>query len=874
MSSATAPRKTWTLSNFAVGEDLRQLSSSEEQDRVALGLNVHVTSNKRFRRRPPVRLVAGAFSANTLGMVEINGVRYTLAALGATVTTPTDVQVLRFDIPTGATAHLLEDVVSMGDTVCALLRHTIAGVQRYFLHVFDGKPDLPTYVTDPAFPWTHTLGNLPSVRMTVCANKLVMTGPGGDTFYSGVANPRKWNQKLVDDLVNNGQEIHFYAAASGDQDFVIPVKYEELIDLLYYSEWIFEQFIGSNDDFDSAANWGYNGIPGVPVTGQAELVAAPRILTTPNTAATTTFTNWTKFRYQVAAAGTWFRFRWFPPRPTLPHTLCAVVAGCRPILSHGTYSQQLTIADTTTTRFDLDPDKFFFVQWVSPHVPADYWQLAVGTTQKTYTTDFEVQAGANGRLVLVLTGYTPVIGDVLTFTQLITSDFVGFQDGASRSVLHVPSGTLRTPAGDIAWPGGSVQVTFHNGYHTACFALRRDFTLEETAAVIALWMTFGGIQSGNPTTCDFYGRLFLVPLVVITQSTTTPTSSIVDNVFDDRFSRNLTLDSFTVRNQAWDELAYQRAVEFAGAAVGSSDAGFLPTSAHDSSGGEVTLLAHVKERLLVGYRGGCQLWQLDENGENDRLLDTSPIGTGEQEVPQAVLFQGVLMTTLANGFWGVSLGGQLFDALRNQPLGDLIEPAGIPQVQACVYWPALGQFIAFADTGTEGVYFRVFDFQTKKIAAWTRWTVAGITSVDFKTMIASGSRLYFRSGTALYYFDASVYTAASPSFRDDTDAPGDGNAYVSRLRWWWNDFQRPGSGKKFVFFDIEQRGSSASFFYPIQDDLNQVIDGPVIDSTTYGKLRVGLSMRTDSAIALQLESTSESGWELGRVGIDFMYTGR
>ncbi len=856
MSPATAApgAKTWTLNNFAAGEDLRPIGFTADQDRVALLLNTCVTNNKRLRRRPPLRQVSGEFSDNTWGMVQVNGVKYTIAALGATITMPSDVQALRFDIPTGATDHDLEDIESMGDTVCALMRHTFAGgVQRYFLHIFDQKPDLPTYVTDPSFPWMHTIGNLPAVHMTVCANKLLMSGPGGDTFYSGVSDPRKWNQSLVDDFLNDGFELHFYAAATGSQDFVIPVKFEELVDFLFYAGWSFEKFIGTDGIFQDTANWGYNGVPGAAVSGVTSMA------TTPNLAQATTYTNWSRITYNVPVAGTWYRFRWFPPRPIAPKTRSAVLTGCTPVLSYGTRTTTITITDDTTTLFPLDTDKFYYVGY--PSTMGDHYKLTINGTAQVYGASgpgmFDVQSGTDLQLFLRLTNYSPVIGDVLVFSFLIGSDFVPNPEAtANNAWLHVPAGTLRTPAGDIAWPGAGALFFTGAANQIACIKLKDDYTVDPAAMMEVI-----GADAGmTPTTVlDGVKRLHRIPIAWISNS-----AGLVSLNTD-------SIDSFKVRNSAWDETAYAKAQALAGAAVDSADAGFLPTSAHDASGGQVTLLAHVKSRLLVGYKGGCQLWNLDENGNNDALLDTSPIGTSDQTVPQAVLFQGVLMTTLAGGFWALSLTNYLSDTIRSQQMGDLIEPAGLPQVQACAYWPDMGQFVAFADTGDEGVYFRVFDFSTKsKIAAWERWTVAGISSVDYKTMIPVGSRLYFRSGTGLFYFDASVYTAASPSFRDDTDPPGAGNAYLSTVRWWWNNFQKPGSSKKFVFYDISQRGQSTASFYTIPGDLEHVIEGPTVDGSTYNRLRVGLSMRSE-AIALQLDSTDERGWELEQIGVDFMY---
>jgi hypothetical protein len=186
-----------------------------------------------------------------------------------------------------------------------------------------------------------------------------------------------------------------------------------------------------------------------------------------------------------------------------------------------------------------------------------------------------------------------------------------------------------------------------------------------------------------------------------------------------------------------------------------------------------------------------------------------------------------------------------------------------------IYWPWNGQ-IVMAGSADGAVEFRVFDYSKEsKISAWSRWTVSGIASLNYKSVVIDGASLWFRDGAKLLYFNYQ-----NEDLIDFNDTPG--NAYESKIRFHYNHFQDPGKDKRILAMDITQVGKSTISFeipqYGVDFQNNQAgpfIQGPTIKGVSYGRTRFPL-MITGHAIAPVVSTRSETAWELQSLSLDFI----
>lgn len=854
-------RKTWALDNFGAGIDRRDGLIAREQNRFWDLINCHITKGKRVRRRPPIVKVSGTFGATAYGHFQRNGVQYAFAPRGSAPTTPTGVSLLLFDIPPGATVHRLVDLEDLGDTVVALFDHTIAGVHQYWLHIFDDEPDFLTYTQDPEFPWLHFSGALPRSVLAVVANKVWMGGPEGDTHHSGVARPRTWWTRTLEDIIAGGYEYHFLIAA-GTTDLTIAVNADNVGGYAGgYVAWTVEKYIGASTaiaDYRKRDNWS------APITEVIGVPAAEQCFftTTANTSTGASYTNWLKVRVNSTAGG-WYRVRLFPPNgidfPRFNYMYSGVVSAG---VADAQYVSAITRGNALSVDFELDPSVFCYVSTTT------CWAVTVDGVAKTYTTDFTIlnPSGKQARLHFVA---APADGSLIE-VKLLTRDVTG-----GRYVI--PPGIINTRTGRKQWGGGDVAVESSDGSYMLVIQL--DAAGNPTVpALVAVNLTGKLLYESVVVASIFKAGATYHYTIQLTVGQLAAQAYKPGSAF-------ITIRSVGVGSTWSDERLYQQVLDDVGATETTSDAGFIPTASHDSGGGPVTALIGDKDRLIVYFAAGAQLWIVNENGNLDRLVDHSEVGTGTQNQAHGVLFAGSVMISAITGPRIVSLIGFNYDRLDDTDLEESIDRLGIPIAQASAQWPWMGQYVS-AVTINGAFGFLVFDYSKEsKVSAWSQWFGAGISSVDYKTMIAVNDRLYFRSGSNLYYFDANAYRATSPSFRDSNDALGAGNAYLSRARWNFNDFQKPGMQKRFVFFDIIQTGFgldvngntnpgvSSLSFKMVASDTSQELSAFAEAGTTYGRMRDGLSMRAD-ALAPILESTDENGWELQRIAFEFLYERR
>jgi hypothetical protein len=834
--------QTFWLENFGGGIDLRPGQFSIDQNRFLDLLNCRITKGRHVERRAPVVQVAGVFTSDALGVVDLDGVLYALAARGAAVTTATGVLVLRYDLPAShafSTATLL-DLANVNGVVQALLAHDNTKEIITLWHVFDGASDLPTYGTDPYFPWAHQITAPGRVPIASVMSKGFCFTPTHDVAESATANCRVWNLSSQDDLIANGYEFHFYAPSNGIQPFVVPLKFDDVIDLARFHSYLIERFIGTDGDFAPAKNW-------VAVTEEAVGTVAPAIgnaslIATGNTATTATYASWTKLLIN-AVTHTWYRIRVFPPATAPFPVFNYVQSGCqvRTQYNAGAMPTAAFVGNGAQTVFSLDPG----IYW---HAAGRTYTVTVGGAAKTLGADYAVAAGPSGQPVFTFTA-APAIAAAVRIDPVSPADLINSMP--TSATVHVPAGTIMTPHGLKTWLGGVVTIPAANDGKACMVGLALDANGNPTG-VIAVPAGSAGSSAANTSGIAGATRFSTCWIGSAWMSSAGVLAYTWAQAYD-----------LTSRDPTWDETERLRA----GTLAGADDAGLIATGQQENGGGQGTLLYGVRNRLLVCYAASSELWSVDTNPANNRLLDTSALGTGAQTKPYAETFDNQTLMPSANGIRSVTVSRQLSDDLVDRNIGDPIAAYGSPDQQACAYWVTQGQFVSAVRMADGTLQFLAFDYSPQsKIAAWSRWTVAGITSVDYKSMVPLGDRLYFRSANRLYYFDAAA--VVQRDFSDDPALP-----FESSGIWHFNHLKRPGAQKRFKRLDVVQKGTATYTFRSLAwaDTYEEI--GPTLTGSTLGKPAIPL-MFVASSVAPVFRSRDATGFRLEAIGLEYIAGGR
>ncbi len=714
---------------------------------------------------------------------------------------------------------------------------------------------------DPAFPWTHyraaSVADLPRVTIAVVNGKVAICTPKGDTAYSGIENPHKWNLSSVEDLLLFGYQMHAYNGASvaGVFEFVVPVNHALFgFGFSDYAEafpdYRVQEYITAGDIDNIAAqrenNW--QKVGGAVGNVNRFTIAAPAVLgdystgTAPNPTASPTFPYYAKIKV-YANPGRWVRFTWIPSAATVAARKLSVVSGTvapRSQNQNATDSYQFLVGDGVAAEFILDET---FVFTTTPEL----WQIKKNGVTLIYTTDFTIVQTQDLKTKIVFVA-VPADGDGLDARQYRCK----YSAGAGYNECTIPPGRILIDGVVYAVPGQWSPVP------TASF-LFIGYDVRQVLAGIPNSLAFSGNFAGNIEA--FPACWWFLP-VAVTDTQTSPTNpSFVSWV-----------DAFYLPTPA-QQAAFEDAQDFAGVTPTDSDCGVLPTASHDRSGGLPQLLIGVKDRLLVVYRGGMQLWKFVENGNLNEKMDLSPIGFDEQLTPHGVQIDDLTVVPLVNGYRAISVYGQLSDGIDSDRLGEKIARFGTPQVHTAAWWPYLNEYVAFETVDGES-RFRVLDYHMKtkeKVAAWARWYVDGVSSVTYKSLLPLGSKLYFRSGNKLHYFDAAATGSAGDPFRDSEDA--EGFAYESTIEFRMNDFKNPNASKEVLGIDLIQNGRATFDFRTVGYDLTQIMPGPTINGPTVGKEMHGLAMMAPQ-FGVIVTSKDETGYELQQLQLHYTLWGR
>lgn len=821
-----------TLDQFDGGLDVRAGSFSTKQNRFRVLTNRYPNSGKKIVRRMPLRQNAGTFGADTSGILVKDNVIYTAAPKGGGATLPTGTVALLFDAPTGTTATALLDLVGLNNVPVALMKHTLSsGAWLYCLHVFDGAVDQLTLVLDPAFPWSSKVSPADRPVLGASAGKVYCSGPEGDAYFSGVGRPRVWNTRTADTATQSGFDFLFYLPAGGVQTVTVPLETSSLGTLQnsgYTGAIIQRWFAGANgtptDDtlFGSetlVTDFSLTEVSGAPGIGQTQRVSGG----VPNTAPKTTFSNWAAYNINAGSAG-FYRLRvlattdseigYRPNDPlTGPFTGMHTVAG--PI-------QPIFTTNATTAKSYPLPATFQFT------TATQLWVVKINGTVKAWPADYSIGQTDDGKCKLVLVA-APTVNDLIEVSEKFY--------GATGLDMQIPPHQVRTFGGIKDFAGGTLVLPI-NSIGTMGILLDK---------------------SGIPVSLQFYASgTGMVKSdqyrVVLLLSFATDATNIT----------GISYPHAKINRSAPDIL---KLFKGARAMAGNGDAGFLPTSKHPSGGGVIMDLTGTKDRLLVRYKTGAQVWDVHADPTLDSIQSLLPIGSGDQLTPFGILFFGqTVIVPSSSGLRGVSILSTLDDSLHDdENIGDAVSGLGDIQFLSAAFWPVMSCYLAAVTINGVFGMLTLHYHQDGKIVGWALWTFTGLTSVDYRGMAAVNDRLYIRSGANLFYLDASAAIGQS-TFYDYNETAA--TAYADRTVWHFSDFKAPMAMKWAQELNVLQTGKATFSFKvnPYQDA--QQTPGIVIKGATIGRPKIPLCAQ-GMGLALVMDCNDPTGHQLDGVSVEY-----
>ncbi len=867
MPPATGKR-LWHLDSFSGGIDRRDGSFTETQSRSYDLVNMRVKNNKRAVRRPPCSRNATQF-VNAQGLIEWRGALYTVAKKGDVVTKPATVTgELRFDNPDHCTTWELGGLLNFGGFPVALIKHTYPGgtvTHQWRLHVFDGKANKPTYVEDPWCP----IGFGPSLplhvyrtgspsafdadyvpRMTVCGGRLYISRPDGNVAFSKTGNARTWNERTVEQMADEGEWWYFITTAtSGVQEFIISEDFARL-----YVEGGWACFILEACTTDGT--WYQCN----EIVGSLTALAMYQVQSVASRFAGG-YTNEIKLRvYWDAGGGTVLRFRLlFKPPITTADIVASADAWGRKKVSAGTLlmqgvpfqidavdeegygtatSMQFQFVDNVTTQQDIthrtnaESGQSWYATISS--IPTDMWrENTTGASTSIQTRDSGWTQAPGG-------GDWRTLGGRYCYNNLIIGKWTNPTVGAANAVTAsaFSAGETRISLTNSVQAGDRIIVQPGLNYATCYIALdtgNANIRIRDTTNV-------AGDYTADVT--------------------------IGSSVYDWNEGVTYTPIYYGHEEGHQSQFYIERTLEYQLNLSGADDAGELPTASQQGAdGGYVTALCAMKDRLLVSYVGGTQLWQASGLPDDFALLGFGPVGTGDQVYPEPRAVGQSVVLGMARGLMSLNLSGSNLDSLRDINLGEPIEDLGFPQQQDAAFWPITGEYVTPVEMPDGSFQFLVFDYSPEqKITSWSRWTVADLPEVERFTMVAMGRKLYFRADGYLYDFDE-----AGTDFIDAHDDPDE--PYESVWMPHFNHFKAPFRQKQCLELEWVMSGTVTVSVRWNPDLPDEETGELVYTGPTAGRAKVPAPV-WGHGLAPVVRSRDRTGFEIEEFGMWFKVQGR
>lgn len=863
MAASPTPR-LWHLESFSGGLDRRDGSFSKNQNRFYDLVNYRVQNNKRLKRRAPCDRNETLF-VNSQGCIEYRGALYTVAKKGDAVTKPAEVTgELRFDNPDHCTNWELVALRNFSGTPLAVIKHTYPGgtvTHQYRLHVFDGKKNKPTYVEDPWCPigWGPTLplhlyrtGEVGAFdpnwvpQIQECSGRLYMSRPDGNLAFCKTGNPRVWNDRTVEDLQEGGEWWYFITnSTSGVQDFIVSEPFDDLFADNKWCSFILE-YLDSNgawqqfteDDIDPTNDKHWR-----PVSTASRFAGGPNEITARI--------------YWTGSSGTPIRFRLVLDAALQnPSTAMTIDGWGRPRLTDGALLRE------GVTETYVAGNGF---QVLNPKASAYSFRYKWSTCFESQQTLPTIDATGSGL------------------------DFMAFYGDCNMS---------KTGWNQVFAPGYDPWDIGVTGLATTWWALRGQFRYNHLPVLYVVQPTITDVAvsalafGGGETTATFSVAVTAGDYVIINRTGLTGTfhaivkdSGTVGIRIHDELDRAGNWTGFlgatgynwgtgpTVTSYGFDNsraFYINRTLEYQLNLAGADDAGDLPTASQQGSdGGYVTAMSALKDRLMVIYKGGSQLWTVSGLPEEHALLGFGPVGSGDQVTPLGAVVGQSVVIGMARGMMSLNLSGSNLDSLRDINLGEPIEELGrVNQFGAC-FWPRTGQYVTAVEMldDSNARQFLVFDYSPEqKINAWSRWTVTDLPAFEPNSLVAQDTRLYFRAGGRLHWFDLDA-----TDYIDVYDDPED--PYVSEMKLHYNHFEAPFRPKQAIAMEWVMKGEVEVSIRWNPDMPDEETGEVVYTGMTAGRAKVPVSV-WGNGLAPVVRSQDRTGHEIEELGMWFLVRGR
>jgi hypothetical protein len=294
--------------------------------------------------------------------------------------------------------------------------------------------------------------------------------------------------------------------------------------------------------------------------------------------------------------------------------------------------------------------------------------------------------------------------------------------------------------------------------------------------------------------------------------------------------------------------------------AGKDDAGYLGTALYDQTGTRPISISTLQNRLIVQFGSTVQAWAVGADALSDmRLLSVDGQAAGINTAPQGVLIDGMTALPTINGVRLFSPDGNNKDYIEFASVGDMLRGIALPNLNRAVWWPLMRTYLTCtASSDNDIVFYCLTRHKDTKVLGWQTWTVAGLRRVD--ALFVAGDDLVIQSGRNLLRF-----ASQDTFFRDDADTTA---PFTSRALFIYTDLGRPEKNKRLTRCEILQNGTSVVSVRCNPYRPGEVVPGPTISGTTFGRQRVPLAAM-GVGIGLEVTSTDDTGHELDMVAFDY-----
>ena len=914
-------KKTWDLDSFSGGIDNRMGIYSRDQKRMRVASNVLVNVGGKIERRPACELTAGLFDTQTQGLLSIDGQLYTFAPKGSTITHTGDVatlvETLYFDVPDLCTGpwELVDAQVFDGYAV-AWIRHDFPSAtypKILHKHAWDGLLYAPTFCQDPAIPGSFS----PSIAdiadqeydaafipaMAVGVSKDWTSDLTGNAYSSRTLDPRVMNRRSLDSFKSDGEWYCFVVpeGAGINRDYVLPRAYADLMSLSKFVYFILEKATATGwvkvnyylDEINPISGWyslidtvsrfagGYNeavirikwnsadaGIIRmrlVPSVTAVDVTQVPAVYLTKVDSGYALNIGNGKMRYRYGKEVD-LPSKYIKPSPLLSDGLSwfiyvtstgytqitreiSVRDNPSPIIAYNDYEKIRITHLLKTPVAGLSYTISENINW-----PTGVWTALSGTVSVT--------AGIQGMTGTSTTFLAQALAGALV--RLNGVDENRIKAIASNTYAETDGGWPNTLAGATAEVDNGKFSTFQDGVtkiHVSVGGSLHAQVIGEYVTINAIEYQIAAIED------DILGASTRRVLILTKLGVHGDYTADLNSGYTFLSTNKHVITPFEYEYQKTDSDWYVNLILEYTDLAGDDDTLLLNTSSHDNTGKRITAISTINNRMLIAYADSSQLWQVDQDSNATRWLETVSFGTGEQASPSPTLFNGTIVMPTPRGWRSFYAYGNNLDSLRASNIGEALDGIVMPDIRGSLYWPHIDLLVIATQAAGVTTFYCLTYSRESKINAWVTWQVDDLASIPRVGMVSKANNLYFRAGHTLRTFNADASVKKDAGEADDM-------AFLSDVLFHYNDFGAPGLSKRYTAFDIVQVGScevafqimpyGASNASPASESVPIAVIGQ-----TYGFQRRGIAMNTP-AVAPRLRSRDITGWTLQRLAIDYV----